>query len=150
MMLSNNFSIKELIKSQTAERRDINNNPGADEIYYLKILSEKILQPIRDHYRIPFTVSSGYRCPELSIAIGSSKKSQHCKGQAADFEVPGIPNWDLCHYIKDSLEYDQLILECYTGGNSGWVHCSIADNPRGDLLTFDRLNGYRKGLIDDS
>jgi hypothetical protein len=149
-MLSNNFSIKELIKSQTAERRDINNNPGADEIYYLKILSEKILQPVRDHYKIPFTVSSGYRCPELSIAIGSSKKSQHCKGQAADFEVPGIPNWDLCHYIKDKLEYDQLILECYTGGNSGWVHCSIADNPRGDLLTFDRLNGYRKGLIDDS
>ena len=150
MMLSNNFSIKELIKSQTAERRDINNNPGADEIYYLKILSEKILQPVRDQYKIPFTVSSGYRCPELSIAIGSSKKSQHCKGQAADFEVPGIPNWDLCHYIKDNLEYDQLILECYTGGNSGWVHCSIADNPRGDLLTFDRLNGYRKGLIDDS
>jgi len=150
MMLSNNFSIKELIKSQTAERRDINNNPGADEIYYLKILSEKILQPVRDHYKIPFTVSSGYRCPELSIAIGSSKKSQHCKGQAADFEVPGISNWDLCHYIKDKLEYDQLILECFTGGNSGWVHCSIADDPRGELLTFDRLNGYRKGLIDGS
>ena len=150
MMLSKNFSIKELIKSQTAERRDINNNPGADEIYYMKILAEKILQPVRDHYKIPFTVSSGYRCPELSIAIGSSKKSQHCKGQAADFEVPGISNWDLCHYIKDNLEYDQLILECYTGGNSGWVHCSIANNPRGELLTFDRKNGYRKGLIDDT
>ena len=150
MMLSNNFSIKELIKSQTAERRDINNNPGADEIYNMKILAEKILQPVRDHYKIPFTVSSGYRCPELSIAIGSSKKSQHCKGQAADFEVPGISNWDLCHYIKDNLEYDQLILECFTGGNSGWVHCSIADDPRSELLTFDRKNGYRNGLIDDS
>ena len=150
MMLSNNFSIKELIKSQTAERRDINNNPGADEIHNMKILAEKILQPVRDHYKIPFTVSSGYRCPELSIIIGSSKKSQHCKGQAADFEVPGISNWDLCHYIKDNLEYDQLILECFTGGNSGWVHCSIADDPRGKLLTFDRKNGYRKGLIDDS
>jgi len=150
MMLSSNFSIKELIKSQTAERRDINNNPGADEIYNMKILAEKILQPVRDHYKIPFTVSSGYRCPELSIAIGSSKKSQHCKGQAADFEVPGISNWNLCHYIKDNLEYDQLILECFTGGNSGWVHCSIANDPRGELLTFDRKNGYRKGLIDDS
>ena len=104
MMLSNNFSIKELIKSQTAERRDINNNPGADEIHNMKILAEKILQPVRDHYKIPFTVSSGYRCPELSIIIGSSKKSQHCKGQAADFEVPGVSNWDLCHYIKDNLE----------------------------------------------
>ena len=150
MMLSENFSIQELIKSQTAERKKIDNTPGADEIYYLKILCEKILQPVRNHYGIPFTVSSGYRCPKLSIAIGSSSKSQHCKGQAADFEVPGISNWDLCQYIKDNHEYDQLILECYTGGNTGWVHCSIADNPRGELLTYDRTNGYRKGLIDGS
>ena len=116
----------------------------------MKILAEKILQPVRDHYGIPFSVSSGYRCPELSIQIGSSKKSQHCKGQAADFEVPGVANMGLCNFIKDNLEFDQLILECYTGGNTGWVHCSIADEPRGELLTFDRHNGYRKGLIDDS
>jgi hypothetical protein len=149
-MLSENFSIQELIKSQTAERRDINNNPGADEIHYMKMLAEKILQPVRDHYGIPFSVSSGYRCAELSIAIGSSKNSQHCKGQAADFEVPTISNWDVCHYIKDNLEFDQLILECFTGGNSGWIHCSIADEPRTDLLTFDRKNGYRKGLINET
>jgi hypothetical protein len=149
-MLTNNFSIQELTKSQTAERRGISNNPGVTEVHYIKILAEKILQPVRDHYKIPFTVSSGYRCPELSIIIGSSKNSQHCKGQAADFEVPTISNWDVCHYIKDNLEFDQLILECFTGGNTGWIHCSIADEPRGELLTFDRQNGYRKGLIDDS
>ena len=149
-MLTNNFSIQELTKSQTAERRGISNNPGVTELHYMKILAEKILQPVRDHYKIPFTVSSGYRCPELSIIIGSSKNSQHCKGQAADFEVPTISNWDVCHYIKDNLEFDQLILECFTGGNTGWIHCSIADEPRGELLTFDRQNGYRKGLIDDS
>ena len=150
MMLSANFSLQELIKSQTAERRDINNSPSSDAIYYMQMLSEKILQPIRNHYGIPFSVSSGYRCAELSILIGSSKNSQHCKGQAADFEVPGISNMDLCYFIKTTLDFDQLILECYTGGNSGWVHCSIADTPRKDLLTFDRTNGYRKGLIDDS
>lgn len=149
-MLTNNFSIQELTKSQTAERRGISNNPGVTEVHYIKILAEKILQPVRDHYKIPFTVSSGYRCPELSIIIGSSRNSQHCKGQAADFEVPTISNWDVCHYIKDNLEFDQLILECFTGGNTGWIHCSIADEPRGELLTFDRQNGYRKGLIDDS
>lgn len=150
MMLSANFSLQELIKSQTAERRDINNSPSSDAIYYMQMLSEKILQPIRNHYGIPFSVSSGYRCAELSILIGSSKNSQHCKGQAADFEVPSISNMDLCYFIKTTLDFDQLILECYTGGNSGWVHCSIADTPRKDLLTFDRTNGYRKGLIDDS
>jgi|TARA_R110000824_G_scaffold180543_1_gene361012 zinc D-Ala-D-Ala carboxypeptidase len=149
-MLSENFSIKELIKSQTAERQGINNNPGADEIHYMKMLAEKILQPVRDYYELPFTVSSGYRCPELSIQIGSSKKSQHCKGQAADFEVPGISNMDLCSFIRYNLEFDQLILECYTGGNTGWVHCSVSDEPRAELLTYDRQNGYRKGLIDDS
>ena len=150
MMLSANFSLQELIKSQTAQRRDINNSPSSDAIYYMQMLSEKILQPIRNHYGIPFSVSSGYRCAELSILIGSSKNSQHCKGQAADFEVPGISNMDLCYFIKTTLDFDQLILECYTGGNTGWVHCSIADTPRKDLLTFDRTNGYRKGLIDDS
>ena len=72
-------------------------------------------------------VSSGYRCPELSIAIGSSKDSQHCKGQAADFEVANVDNYDLAVWIKENLEFDQLILECYTGGNTGWVHCSYVE-----------------------
>ena len=140
------MTIKELIKSQTAERRDINNNPGADEIYYLKILSEKILQPIRDKFG-SFIVSSGYRSPELSIAIGSSENSQHCKGQAADFEVAGMDNYELAQWIEENLDFDQLILECYTGGNSGWVHCSYVENGRKEMLTYDKLNGYRHGLI---
>ena len=150
MMLSENFSLLEMTKSQTAERMNIYNHPGADEIYYLKMVAEKILQPIRNYYELPFTVSSGYRCPDLSIAIGSSKNSQHCKGQAADFEVPGISNMDLAYYIKTILDFDQLILECYTGKNSGWIHCSVSDTPRKDILTYDRVNGYRKGLIDGS
>jgi len=144
--LSPNFSLSELTKSQTAERKGIDNIPNADEIYNLTLLCENILQPIRNKFG-SFIVSSGYRCPELSIAIGSSENSQHCKGQAADFEVAGVDNYELALWIKDNLNFDQLILECYTGGNSGWIHCSYVENGRKETLTYDKLNGYRSGLI---
>jgi len=150
MMLSANFSLEELTKSQTAERQSIPNNPDEDGIYYLRMVAEKILQPVRNHYGIPFTVSSGFRSVDLCLAIGSKATSQHTKGQAVDFEVPGISNMDLSYFIKTTLDFDQLILEFYRGGNTGWVHCSVADTPRKDLLTYDKSNGYRKGLIDGS
>lgn len=148
MKLSENFSLAELTKSQTAERKGIDNIPHATARENLVKLCENILQPVRDHYGIPFTPSSGYRSPELCLAVGSTIKSQHAKGQAADFEVPGISNMELAEWIQDNLEFDQLILECYTGGNTGWVHCSYVHEPRKDVLTYDRANGYRKGLID--
>lgn len=150
MMLSANFSLEELTKSQTAERQSIPNNPDEDGIYYLRMVAEKILQPVRDYYETPFTVSSGFRSADLCLAIGSKATSQHTKGQAVDFEVPGISNMDLAYFIKTTLDFDQLILECYRGGNTGWVHCSVADTPRKDLLTYDKSHGYRKGLIDGS
>ena len=152
MMLSQNFSLEELTKSSTALRMGINNDPNADQMYSLRVLAETILQPIRNHYSIPFAVSSGFRSHELSAAIGSSPNSQHgCNNPeeaAADFEVPGISNMDLCYFIKSCMNFDQLILECYTGGNTGWVHCSISDQPRKELLTYDRTQGYRKGLLE--
>ena len=148
MMLSANFSLEELTKSQTAERQSIPNNPDEDGIYYLRMVAEKILQPVRNRYGIPFSVSSGFRSVDLCLAIGSKATSQHTKGQAVDFEVPGISNMDLSYFIKTTLDFDQLILEFYRGGNTGWVHCSVADTPRKDLLTYDKSNGYRKGLID--
>ena len=149
MQLSENFSLGEMTKSQTSERKGIDNVPSRIDIEAMEKLCENRLQPIRDHYNKPFMVSSGYRSPELCLAIGSSIKSQHAKGQAADFEVPGISNMALAEYIKDNLEFDQLILECYKGGNTGWVHCSYVHEPRKDVLTFDRSNGYRPGLISD-
>ena len=152
MMLSQNFSLEELTKSSTALRKGIINEPDEEQLYSLRVLAETILQPIRNHYSIPFAVSSGFRSHELSAAIGSSSNSQHgCNNPgeaAADFEVPGISNMDLCYYIKSVLNFDQLILECYTGGNTGWVHCSISELPRKELLTYDRTQGYRKGLLD--
>ena len=89
MNLSKNFSVDELIKSQTAERKGIDNTPNADALYNLRLLAENILQPIRDKFGA-FIVSSGYRSTALCEAIGSKPTSQHAFGQAGDFEVPGI------------------------------------------------------------
>ena len=92
MQLSKNFSLIELTKSQTAERKGIPNDPSPDHIGNLKLLCERVLQPVRDHFNHIVSISSGYRCSELCIAIGSSLESQHAKGQAADFEIFGTPN----------------------------------------------------------
>jgi len=148
MELSPNFTLAELIKSQTAERKGIDNHPEPSHIDNLKLLAENILQPIRDKFG-PFIVSSGYRSPELCVAVGSTIKSQHAKGQAADFEVSGIDNYDLARWIESNLPFDQLILECYKPGdkNSGWVHCSYVHEPRKETLTYQRDVGYQKGLL---
>jgi len=137
MKLTNNFSLKELTASQTAERKGINNNPNEDQINKLKLLCEKVLQPIRDHYGKVVTVSSGYRSVELCEAIGSSKNSQHAKAEAADFEIYGVSNAELCKWIADNLEFDQMILEYHNldEPNSGWIHCSYkAEDNRKQIL----------------
>ena len=93
MQLSENFSLNELTKSQTATRKGINNTPSDNEKENLKALSINILQKIRNHYERPVRVTSGYRSPELCVAIGSSAKSQHAKGEAADFEITDIEKY---------------------------------------------------------
>tara|TARA_Y100001937_G_scaffold35953_1_gene51567 strand:- start:150 stop:596 length:447 start_codon:yes stop_codon:yes gene_type:complete len=145
-MLSKNFSLAELTKSQTAERKGIPNTPTADHIFNLTALCENILQPIRNEFG-SFIVSSGYRSPELCEAIGSKATSQHAKGEAADFEVAGISNYKLASWIEENLPFDQLILECFQGGNSGWIHCSYIPDGRKETLTYNRSEGYRKGLL---
>ena len=126
MKLSANFQLSELVKSQIAERKGISNNPSPAHIDNLKALCVNVLQPIRSHFEAPVMISSGYRSPELCIAIGSKITSQHATGNAADLEVPGIDNKVLATWIKENLEYDQLILEFYRDGepDSGWVHVS--------------------------
>ncbi len=126
MQLSKNFSLKELTASQTADRHGISNNPSEDHMDNLKKLCDNVLQKVRDHYGKVVSVSSGYRSPELCVKIGSSMKSQHAKGQAADFEIFGIANADLAKYIIDNIDFDQLILEFHNPEepNSGWIHCS--------------------------
>ena len=146
MKLSRNFTLQELIKSDTAIRKGIDNNPNADQIEKLKTLCETILQPVRDHFgRVK--VTSGFRSTKLCLAIGSSVNSQHAKAEAADFEVIGVDNAELADWINMNLPYDQLILEYYKVGepNSGWIHCSICDkDPRKQFLHAYRFEGKTK------
>ena len=146
MNLSRNFTLSELIKSDTAIRRGINNNPNAEQIEKLKLLCENSLQPVRDHFgRVKIT--SGFRSSELCVAIGSSVNSQHAKAEAADFECIGVDNAELADWIHKNLQYDQLILEFYTPGepNSGWIHCSwIPDQPRASRLHAFKSEGKTK------
>ena len=146
MNLSINFTLKELTKSDTAVRLGIANEPNTDQIAKLQHLCETLLQPVRDKFG-SVTVTSGYRSPELCLAIGSSINSQHCLAEAADFEVPGIDNADLAYWIKENINnWDQMILEFYTLGepNSGWVHCSVTDKPRKQFLRAFKKDGKTK------
>jgi len=141
MKLSDNFSLAELIKSQTAERCNIDNNPNKEHIVSLEKLCDNILQPVRDYFQKPVMISSGYRSPELSQKIGSSSRSQHCKGQAADFEIPGVSNKELADFINDNLDFDQVILEFHDPDeiNSGWVHASyVGDANRSEYLLAEK------------
>ena len=153
MNLTANFSLHELTKSETALRMGFDNTPGEAEIAALKLLAEKVLQPVRDHYGKGVKVNSGYRSPESNAAVGGSKTSDHCKGQAADIEIPGVPNAELAQWIMDNLEYTQLILEFYTPGipDSGWVHVSYdPNNLKKQELTAMKVAGktqYVPGLV---
>jgi zinc D-Ala-D-Ala carboxypeptidase len=145
MKLTANISLDELIKSQVAERKGINNNPSPMQIENLKALAVNILQPIRSQFDKPLIISSGFRCAQLCIEIGSSIDSEHCadkKSAAADFEIPGVDNKELAEWIKSNLEYNQLILEFYRDGepSSGWVHCSYST----DLNKKQSLIAYRQ------
>lgn len=149
MKLSANFSLAEAVKSQTALRCGINNKPDDTQIACLQQVAEKILQPVRDHFGTPFTPSSWFRSSALCTQIGSRTTSQHAKGQAADFEVPGVSNYDLAKWIAETLDFDQLILEHWDAADpaAGWVHCSYAgpEENRKEVLRYDG-RAYLPGL----
>ena len=150
MQLTDNFSLAELCKSQTALRKGIDNLPkDPDIVSKMQTLAEEVLQPVRDKFG-PTVINSGYRCPKLNKAVGSSSKSQHTKGQAADIEVPTFSNKDVAIWISENLSYDQLILEFYNGVDprSGWVHVSYVseEKNRKQNLTINK-NGTFPGFI---
>ena len=153
MQLTNNFSLEEMIKSETALRHDMDNTPGEAEIENLKRLCEQVLQPVRDHFGKGVKVNSGFRHPEVNAKVGGSKTSDHCKGQAADIEIPGVPNGDLAQWITENLDFTQVILEFYTPGvpDSGWVHVSYdPQNLKKQALTATKQGGktvYLPGLV---
>jgi len=153
MNLTKNFTLEEMIKSETALRHGMDNTPGENEIGNLKLLCEKVLQPVRDHFGKGVKVNSGFRHPDVNAKVGGSRTSDHTRGQAADIEIPGVPNAELAEWIKDNLEYRQLILEFYTPGvpDSGWVHVSyVAEDNKKEVLTATRKDGktvYLQGLV---
>jgi zinc D-Ala-D-Ala carboxypeptidase len=153
MKLTQHFSLSELTRSQTATRKGIDNQPNDEQLANLVALCECVLQPIRDHFGTSVRISSGLRVPELNAAIGGSTTSDHCKGMAADIEVPPIDNLELARWIESSgLAFRQLILEYYDGTpDSGWIHVSYdpADNKR-QVLTATKQGGktvYLPGLV---
>jgi hypothetical protein len=150
--LSKHFSLWECIRSETANRYNIDNMPPIEYIPKLKILCEKILEPPRLYFNTPFRPNSVYRCIELNRKIGSKDTSQHIKAEAVDFEIPGINNYDLAVWMKNHINsFDQIILECYKIGqpNSGWVHVSYKEDEnknRNNVLTYTG-GQYISGLI---
>ena len=151
--LTRNFSLHELTKSETALRYDMENNPGPAEAANLTELAGKVLQPIRDHYQKGVKINSGFRHPDVNAKVGGSRTSDHCRGMAADIEIPGVPNAELAQWVKDNLEFTQLILEFYTPGipDSGWVHVSYdPGNLKKQVMTATKQNGktvYLPGLV---
>ena len=151
--LTQNFSLHELTKSETALRYDMPNDPGSVEIANLVDLAAKVLQPIRDHYAKGVKINSGFRHPDVNAKVGGSRTSDHCRGMAADIEIPGVANAELAQWVKDNLSFTQLILEFYTPGipDSGWVHVSYdPSNLKKQVMTATKQNGktvYLPGLV---
>lgn len=146
--LSKHFSLQEMINSGTASRLGLDNTPNEEQIENLKALCENILEPLREYYESrPIMITSGFRSPQLSKAIASSENSQHCKGEAVDFEIPGFDNRQVAAHIKNNFLYDQLISEYYEDGiiDSGWIHVSFKRDGtnRKQSLTKNKGEGYK-------
>jgi hypothetical protein len=149
MKLSNNLSVKEVTKSNTAKRFGIDNRPTIEHLQNLKAIALNIFQPARNHFKKPIFVSSGYRSEDLNEKIGGSKTSQHSKGQALDLDAHtfgGLTNKELFDFISEHLEFDQIIWEFGTDEEPDWVHVSYVSSGinRGESLKAYKANGITK------
>jgi len=147
--VSEHFTLSELTKSDTADRLGIDNQPNLQVIENLRITATHILEPVRNHFQVPFSPNSGFRCLELNRALRSKDTSQHITGHAVDFEVPGISTYELALWAYQNLVFDQLILEFYdqSDPSSGWVHCSYAPTNRQEALTIFKDGKAVVGLV---
>ena len=147
MKLSEHLELSEVTRSESAKRNGISNMPTEAHIANFKLLAEKIFEPIRTHFRCPIIISSGYRSKELNAAIGGSLTSQHCQGEAIDIDMDGtangVTNRMVFDYIKDNLNFDQLIYEFGDANNPDWVHVTYEStgNQRKQILKAIRVNG---------
>ena len=144
MKISPNITYAEAIHSQTAKRKGIDNTPTAKQVEVMKLTAEKIFQPLREWVGGPIKVNSFFRSAELNKAIGGSKTSQHCKGQAIDIDdvYKYKTNAEMYHWIKENLNFDQMIWEFGTDMNPNWVHISYVSEE-------DNRNRCLKAYKDD-
>jgi hypothetical protein len=140
MFLTEHLTLAELTNSKQAKKLGIDNNPNEQQLSSLILLAMKIFQPIRNHFKSPIIISSGFRSEKLNKAIGGAKNSQHMKGEAIDIDNDNtnISNRDIFFFIKDNLDFDQLIAEKPNNGNLSWVHVSYSffKKNRKEVLVF--------------
>jgi hypothetical protein len=146
MKLSKHLDLSEVTRSESAKRNQISNMPTPEHIENFKLLAEKIFEPVREHFKVPIHISSGYRSKELNAKIGGSATSQHCKGEAIDIDMDGSPNGVtnkmVFDYIKDNLKYTQLIAEFPVNGDLSWVHIGYnKGNLKNEILVAKKLYG---------
>jgi len=147
-MISKHISYKEGVRSNTATRLGIKNEPNEEQLKNMKLLAEKVFEPLRLEVGGPIKVNSFFRCPELNKAIGGSKTSQHCKGQAIDIDdtFGHMKNAEMYYFIKEELDFDQMIWEFGDDGNPDWVHVSYVspEKNRNRCLKAYKENGKTK------
>ena len=150
-MISKHISYKEGVYSITAIRKGIDNEPNEEQLSNMKLVAEKIFEPVRTHFKVPIKVNSFFRSPDLNKAIGGSTKSQHCKGQAIDIDdtYGKATNADMYWWIKENLDFDQMIWEFGNNDNPDWVHVSYVspDKNRNRCLKAYRDDGKTKYMV---
>ena len=150
-MISEHISKKEATRSVTAMRLGIDNSPGEYELQNMELIAEKIFEPLRKAANGPIKINSMFRCDALNTAIGGSSKSQHCQGRAIDLDdtYGYMTNAEMYNYIKENLDFDQIIWEFGTDENPDWVHVSYvdADSNRQRCLKAYRDNGKTKYMV---
>ena len=150
-MISEHISYKEGVYSITATRRGIDNTPNNEELKNMELIADEVFEPLRSYVGGPIKINSFFRCPELNTAIGGSSKSQHCKGQAIDIDdtFGRMTNAEMYHWIKEYLEFDQMIWEFGDDDNPDWVHISYVspEDNRNRCLKAYRENGKTKYMV---
>ena len=150
-MISKHISYKEGVYSNTATRRGIDNTPDDDQLSNMELVAEEVFEPLRSYVNGPIKINSFFRSPKLNTAIGGSHKSQHCKGQAIDIDdtFGRCTNAETYHFIKEHLDFDQLIWEFGDDDNPDWVHVSYVsdEDNRNRCLKAYRENGKTKYTV---
>ena len=150
-MISEHISYKEGVYSITAIRKGIDNTPDDDQLSNMELVAEEVFEPLRNYVGGPIKINSFFRCPELNTAIGGSHKSQHCKGQAIDIDdnYGRVTNAEMYHFIKEHLDFDQLIWEFGDDDNPNWIHVSYvsSEDNRNRCLKAYRDKGKTKYTV---